>query len=189
MPNTGEEGDVNTGLLNVKPGKQGGRRTRRRRLIGPLKQGLLKKVGYSVTARTSRRHAAVKRAVKKYGKTSTIRKLNAVAVYTRRTSPAKSRTFRSDMKFAKKMKGGVGTAQQLQSLLDKIDAEQLRISNNEYYSNTDPALVRAYNGLRKEAEDLEVPDLGARGDSRGINLGNLRNAVESAHQKAMNQPQ
>lgn len=180
MTNRGEEGDVNNGLLNVKPSKEGGRSTRRRRLIGPLKQGLLKKVGYSVTARTSRRHAAVKRAVKKYGKTSTIRKLNAVAVYTRRTSPAKSRTFRSDMKFAQKMKGGVGTTEQLQSLLGKIDAEQLRISSNKYYSNTDPALVRAYDELRTEAEKLGVPDLGAPGDSRGINLGNLRNAVKSA---------
>ena len=75
--------------------------------IGPLKEGLLKKVGYSVSASKTRRHAAVKRAVKKYGKASTIRKLNAVAVYTRRRSPAKSRTFKSDMKFAQKMKGGV----------------------------------------------------------------------------------
>jgi len=72
--------------------------------IGPLKEGLLKKVGYSVTAPTSRRHAAVDRAVKKYGKTSTIRKLNAVAVYTRRRSPMKSRTFRSDMKYVQRKK-------------------------------------------------------------------------------------
>jgi hypothetical protein len=46
----------------------------------------------------------VDRAVKKYGKTSTIRKLNAVAVYTRRRSPAKSRTFRSDMKYVQRKK-------------------------------------------------------------------------------------
>lgn len=67
--------------------------------IGKLKPGLMKAVGYDVSAPTSRRHAAVDKAVKKYGKTSTIRKLNAVAVYTRRTSPAKSRTFKSDMKY------------------------------------------------------------------------------------------
>ena len=66
--------------------------------IGSLKQGLLKKVGYSVSASKTRRHAAVKRAVKKYGRASTIRKLNAVAVYTRRRSPMPSRTFRSAMK-------------------------------------------------------------------------------------------
>ena len=74
----------------------------RRNKIGPLKKGLLTKLGYSTTARKSRRRAAVDRAVKKYGKTSTIRKLNAVAVLTRRRSPAKSRTFRSDMKYVQK---------------------------------------------------------------------------------------
>lgn len=171
MPNTGEEGDVNTGLLNVKPGKQGGRRTRRRRLIGPLKQGLLKKVGYSVTARTSRRHAAVKRAVKKYGKTSTIRKLNAVAVYTRRTSPAKSRTFRSDMKFAQKMKGGNG----LEGVLADVDKKQLEIGENKSYSKTDPALVRAPFSMVKDARKQGVKDA-----SRSDNLGDLRNKVEKA---------
>jgi hypothetical protein len=67
--------------------------------IGKLKPGLMKAVGYDVSAPTSRRHAAVDKAVKKYGRNSTIRKLNAVAVYTRRTSPAKSRTFKSDMKY------------------------------------------------------------------------------------------
>jgi hypothetical protein len=131
MPGTGEEGDVNTGLLNVKPeiGK-GGRRSRRTawqkrtglKGIGPLKEGLLKKVGYSVTARASRRHAAVKRAVKKYGRASTIRKLNAVAVYTRKRSPMKSRTFRSDMKFAQKMKGG---QTELDTLKNDVEVAEL----------------------------------------------------------------
>lgn len=92
-----------TGLYNYLP-KLGsvGRKTRRKNRIGPLKTGLLTKLGYSTTASTARRHAAVKRAVKKYGKASTIRKLNAVAVLTRRRSPAKSRTFRSDMKYVQK---------------------------------------------------------------------------------------
>ena len=75
-----------------------------RRGIGTLKQGLLTKVGYSVTASKTRRHKAVDRAVKKYGKTSTIRKLNAVAVYTRRRSPMKSRTFKSDMRYVQQKK-------------------------------------------------------------------------------------
>jgi hypothetical protein len=89
-----------TGLYDYLPRNPATRRRRNR--IGPLKKGLLKKVGYSVTAPTSRRRAAVNRAIKKYGKTSTIRKLNAVAVYTRRRSPMKSRTFRSDMKYVQK---------------------------------------------------------------------------------------
>jgi len=99
----GVDGTRYTGLYNVKP-ELGPRRTRklRRNRIGPLKKGLMKKVGYSVTAKTSARHRAVDRAVKKYGKLSTLRKLNAVAVYTRRRSPAKSRKFKSDVKYVQK---------------------------------------------------------------------------------------
>lgn len=70
--------------------------------IGPLKQSLLKKVGYEVTQPTRRRRAAVDVAVKKYGKLSALHKLNAVAVYTRKRSPAKSRTFKSDVRYIQK---------------------------------------------------------------------------------------
>lgn len=70
--------------------------------IGKLQKGLMTSLGYSATAKAKTRHAAVDKAVKKYGKLSTLRKLNAVAVYTRRTSPAKSRTFKSDVKYVQK---------------------------------------------------------------------------------------
>lgn len=181
-----EKDTAPTGLYNYLP------KTRRRTAwqrktglkgIGPLKKGLLKKVGYSPSASATRRHAAVKRAVKKYGRASTIRKLNAVAVYTRKRAPKTSRKFKADMKFAQKMKGGVGTVQELQELLNRIDKKQLEISGNPAYGSTDPAVVRAYDTLRKDAEGLGVVV------ERGVNLGNLRTAVEVAHQKAMNLPQ
>ncbi len=70
--------------------------------IGKLKPGLMTAVGYSASKRAPARHKAVDKAVKKYGKLSTLRKLNAVAVYTRRTSPKKSRTFKSDVKYVQK---------------------------------------------------------------------------------------
>jgi hypothetical protein len=70
--------------------------------IGPLKSGELTAVGYKVGSKTSTRRKAVDRAVKKYGPLTTLRKLNAVAVYTRRTSPAKSRAFKSDVKYLQK---------------------------------------------------------------------------------------
>jgi hypothetical protein len=95
-----EEGDVNTGLLNANP--RLGRGRTRRNLIGPLKKGLMKRIGYNVNAKAKTRRVAVNRAVKKYGKLSTLRKLNAVAVYTRRTSPVKSRKFKSDVKYVQK---------------------------------------------------------------------------------------
>lgn len=91
-----------TGLLNVIPKRQGGRT--RRRLIGPLKKGLLTAVGYHVTDKTTTRRKAVDRAIAKYGKLSTLRKLNAVAVYTRRTSPLKSKTFKADVRYVQSKK-------------------------------------------------------------------------------------
>lgn len=70
--------------------------------IGKLQKGLMSSLGYNVNAKTKTRHQAVDRAVKKYGKLSTLRKLNAVAVYTRRTSPVKSRKFKADVKYVQK---------------------------------------------------------------------------------------
>lgn len=67
--------------------------------IGKLRKGDLSSLGYSASVPTRTRRAAVNRAIKKYGKLSTLRKLNAIAVYTRRTSPAKSRIFKSDVRY------------------------------------------------------------------------------------------
>jgi hypothetical protein len=72
--------------------------------IGKLKQGDLTSLGYNTSDKAATRHRAVDRAIKKYGRLSTLRKLNAVAVYTRRTSPAKSRIFKADMKYVQKNK-------------------------------------------------------------------------------------
>jgi hypothetical protein len=109
-----------TGFYNNLP-----RFRKTRSVIGPLKKGLLKKVGYDVTKSRTRRRSAVSRAVKKYGRSSTIKKLNAVAVLTRRTSPAKSKKFKADMRAAQKMKGGVHELQAILSELSYVmsDAE------------------------------------------------------------------
>ena len=70
--------------------------------IGKLKEGQLSSLGYSVGQKASTRRRAVDRAVAKYGKLSALRKLNAVAVYTLRTSPKKSKTFKSDVRYIQK---------------------------------------------------------------------------------------
>jgi hypothetical protein len=70
--------------------------------IGKLGKGSLTSLGYSSSAPTKTRRRAVDRAIKTYGKLSTLRKLNAVAIYTRRTSPAKSRVFKSDVRYVQK---------------------------------------------------------------------------------------
>ena len=102
--------DPPTGILPPKP--TGSARTRRFRTrwqrihrmpgIGPLKEGDLTRLGYKATLKATSRHRAVDKAVKKFGKVSALRKLNAVAVYTKRRSPARSRTFKSDVRYVQK---------------------------------------------------------------------------------------
>jgi hypothetical protein len=70
--------------------------------IGPLKKGHLKGVGYDATAPAPMRHAALDKAVSRYGRNSTIRKLSAIATYTKRTSPSRSKTYRTDMHYIQK---------------------------------------------------------------------------------------
>lgn len=67
--------------------------------IGPLKKGELSKYGYSMTAKASSRHRALNKATRKYGPLSVYRKLNALSVYTKRTSPKTSKTAKADRNY------------------------------------------------------------------------------------------
>jgi len=70
--------------------------------IGPLKKGLLKNMGYDATGSAFLRHRAIDKAVKRYGRNSVIRKFNAIATYTKRTVPSRSKTYRTDMHYIQK---------------------------------------------------------------------------------------
>lgn len=71
--------------------------------IGALRKGDLTQFGYTdVTSMSEgRRHLALAKAVRTYGALSIWRKLNAVYVYTRNTSPASSRIFKADRDWIK----------------------------------------------------------------------------------------
>lgn len=71
--------------------------------IGPLRKGNLQRFGYTnVTAMSEgRRHLALAAAVKAYGSLTIWRKLNAVYIYTRRTSPRSSAIFKADRDWIK----------------------------------------------------------------------------------------
>ena len=71
-------------------------------VIGPLKTGDLKAVGYDGTNSASQRHAALAKAVGSYGRLSTLRKLNAIAVLNKNTSPTRAKTFKTDRDWVKK---------------------------------------------------------------------------------------
>jgi hypothetical protein len=75
--------------------------------IGALRKGELAQFGYSDVTHTSvaARRAALEKAIKKYGALSVWRKLNAVAVYTRRLAPASSAVFAADMAWVRKTHG------------------------------------------------------------------------------------
>lgn len=68
--------------------------------IGPLKKGTL--LGYNATEKAPARHNTLRRVVHKFGPLSAFRKLNAVAIYTKRTAPTRSKTFKADRNWVKK---------------------------------------------------------------------------------------
>jgi len=72
--------------------------------IGQLEEGELSKFGYEhvVKLSASERHAALTKAVKKYGWLTVFRKLNAVYVLTKNTSPATSVIFLRDRNWVRR---------------------------------------------------------------------------------------
>jgi hypothetical protein len=72
-------------------------------VIGPLKQGDLKDAGYDHTDSAEKRHASLSKAVGKYGRLSTLRKLNAIAVLNKNVAPTRANTYRTDRDWIKKI--------------------------------------------------------------------------------------
>jgi hypothetical protein len=71
--------------------------------IGPLRKGELAQFGYVNVSKLSaeKRRNALRKAVAAFGSLTVWRKLNAVAVYTHRTSPSVSALFKADMDWIK----------------------------------------------------------------------------------------
>lgn len=72
--------------------------------IGQLEEGELSKFGYEHVAKlsASERHAALTKAVKEYGWLTVFRKLNAIYVLTKNTSPATSIIFLHDRNWVRR---------------------------------------------------------------------------------------
>ena len=71
-------------------------------LIGSLKSGELKKYGYSLKSKATRRHSALKKSVKAYGRGTLIKKLNALRVLHKNTHPVYSHKAHNDVKYVQK---------------------------------------------------------------------------------------
>lgn len=84
-------------------GAKGRWQTVRRMLgIGPLHKGDLTSLGYHATDSAGVRHAALDKVVSRYGKVKALRKVNAIATYTKRTAPSHSKTYKTDMHYIQK---------------------------------------------------------------------------------------
>ena len=82
---------------------EGGRQRKTRKVRILIKhEGDLKKLGYSLGKSARSRHTSLKKAVKRYGRLSTSRKLNALAVFNKRRHPQTARKARADRKFVMK---------------------------------------------------------------------------------------
>lgn len=77
--------------------------TRRKVRIPIKKTGDLVNLGYSMTKKARSRHGALKKAVKKFGRATVSRKLNALAVFNKRRHPLTARKVRSDRKYVMKV--------------------------------------------------------------------------------------
>jgi len=64
-----------------------------------LKQGALTKHGYSVRESSKMRHAAIKKALKEFTPGELVKKLNAVRVLSKNTSPENSAIYAKDIKY------------------------------------------------------------------------------------------
>jgi len=73
--------------------------------IGTLEKGDLSKFGYEHVAARPHHHAALTKAVQEYGWLTVFRKLNAIYVLTKNTSPASSAVFFRDRNWVKRTFG------------------------------------------------------------------------------------
>jgi len=82
---------------------KGGSRRTHKNIIGPLREGKLTRLGYAATKGKTARHTALRKAVRSYGPLSTFRKLQAVSTFTKRTSKGKSKIYKADRNWVRRM--------------------------------------------------------------------------------------
>jgi hypothetical protein len=73
--------------------------------IGRLKKGELTSLGYHVDLAIDERHNILNKAVEKYGSLTVLRKLNALAVYDKRTHPEDAKKFLADRDYVRVIHG------------------------------------------------------------------------------------
>jgi len=97
------------GFCMLEKGKRGSGRgaARKLKVLPKLKKGSLTSLGYGIRESSATRHAALKKALKKYGYSSLIKKLNVLVVYNKNAHPDIAQTAHSDMMYVAKLDGRV----------------------------------------------------------------------------------
>ena len=72
---------------------------RSRRVLPLLKKGSLTKFGYTIHESAEKRRSSLRKALKAYGYSTLIKKLNAVKILTKNTSPTNSKIYGIDIKY------------------------------------------------------------------------------------------
>jgi hypothetical protein len=75
---------------------------RSNRVIPKLRKGTLSKYGYTIKEKSSERHNALDKAIKAYGYSTVIKKLNAVRTLTKNTFPKNAEVYSNDIKYLQK---------------------------------------------------------------------------------------
>lgn len=69
-----------------------------------LRVGSLIKHGYSLAGSRDKRRKSLRKAVNEYGTSSTIKKLNVISVYNKRSHPKTSRKAKEDIEYVRTLK-------------------------------------------------------------------------------------
>ncbi len=90
-------------------GKKGAGRgsPRKIKVLPKLKKGSLTSLGYGIREGVNSRHAALKTALKKYGYSSLIKKLNVLVVYNKTSHPDIAKIAHNDRMYVAKLDGRV----------------------------------------------------------------------------------
>jgi hypothetical protein len=90
-------------------GKRGSGRgsPRKMKVLSELKKGSLTSLGYGIREGVNSRRAALKIALKKYGYSSLIKKLNVLVVYNKNAHPDIAKVAHGDMMYVAKLDGRI----------------------------------------------------------------------------------
>ena len=91
---------VKSSCVKSKGTRSKGKKTQR--VLPPLNKGSLTKYGYSSKLSDEERQKSLKKALKVYGYSSVVKKLNAIKILTKNTDPKRSKIYSKDLKYVQK---------------------------------------------------------------------------------------